>query len=599
MDTKGKTKFRDFIASQPLWGKGGDAMAKVLFPRAIKGGIAKHGRLILWAMCKKNRVILRLPRFHGKSTYVTFLYVMWCILTQNKKYIVVVSSTSKQAVKFLGRISYYLKHRNIKYYYGELNASTDVITTTTNYEYVETTDKNKKSAVWNSKEIYIEPWGIRIMATSVGSADRGLLSEDTRPDLYLLDDMEDRKNTNTMELRKRLGEKILEEIIPGGSEEVIYDIDGNAVDVEECQYIAIGTICHYGSYLLKLETSKSWYLIPFLKATDTIENIKNLNRFLPKEFPKEYHFDPKQEYFKEDIIGLDKVKYFKGDLTPEVALWQPNKSYERFCVKLEEAVALAMEGSFWQEHYNIPKSNEHQVISEFKYAENIEFKYVLGEPCLISKGQYDFPNGKKMINVYPHAGGDLAESEAEGADYTSIWKGFTDFYGYVYVMPPWTKKEHDPTKIGRYFLEAHKFYNFRRTSFDGQNFQKWFKSILKYMVWMEKDEYGKKIYKMPKVLQQPHRSEKKEKVIYSIISPLTTAGRLIFLGDKSKFANAENQLKNLGYVDYDDEADGLSYLCADLSYPPFIDFDNMLPIETKVRNSWQDRVDVEKQWYFA
>ena len=305
MDTKGKQKFRDFIAKEPLWGKGGDAMAKVLFPRAIRGGIATHGRYLLWVLCNKGRSIIRLPRGHGKSTNITFMYVMWCILTQRKKYIVVVSSTSKQAIKFLGRIGFYLKHKNIKYYYGELDKSKDIITSQTNYDYVDTTVGKRKSAVWNSKELYIEPWGIRVMATSLGAADRGLLSEDSRPDLFILDDIEDRKNTNTLELRKKTSEKILEEIIPAGAENAIFDVDGNLVNVDDCQYVAVGTICHYGSYLLKLQSSSNWYLVPFTRATDTIESILELNKILPKEFPKEYHFNPTQEYFTKDTMGID------------------------------------------------------------------------------------------------------------------------------------------------------------------------------------------------------------------------------------------------------------------------------------------------------
>ena len=105
-----------------------DAMAKVLFPQSfdMSYGITWYMRYIFFCMVTYNKVIIKLPRFHAKSTIITFAYVMYCILTQKKKFILVVSSTGGQAVKFLNRISAHLQSRKVQQYFGKLNSDANI-----------------------------------------------------------------------------------------------------------------------------------------------------------------------------------------------------------------------------------------------------------------------------------------------------------------------------------------------------------------------------------------------------------------------------------------------------------------------------------------
>lgn len=589
MDSESKQKFRSIVAEEPLWGKSSDAMTTVLFPyafRKVGNKLSAFARYILWVLIQFNRTIIQLPRYHAKSTVITFLYVMWCILARRKKYILILSSTGNQAVKFLMRIRFYLQSKKVKLYYGDIARAVAIKDTENeSFDYIETEGK-KRSRVWNYKEIYIEPWGIRIMASSIKSANRGLLSIDDRPDLIIFDDVEDRKNTNTLELRQKLIEDIFEEIIPAGE--------------TDCQFIAIGTICHYGSYLLKLRKEDSgWYKVPIERSTDTIENILALNDILPEEMLKAgYKFDPKQEYFESDRQGTDGEYYKKGDKTPEVALWQGVYTYEYFCDKWQESKSVGVLPSFWQERYNIPKTNESRVFTEFKFVQDLEPKWLYGELILESTGVFTFPNGKKICNVLSFTAGDLAISTQTSADWRVFGHAFTDPWGNVYVMLPWRNKEPDPFDLGKWILAEHKKYQFQSGTFDGQHFQKWFGNVLKYLTFHEKDENGKARYSKLKVYQEP-RSEQKEDVIAGKIAPYISSGKLHFIGKSEDWRIVTDELMYLGFFDTDDCADWLSYLCSHLKFPAYIDFDQVKPVSKSVANQWYDDIPIEKRAWLS
>lgn len=584
VDNLGKQKFRDIIKDNPIWGKAADAMA-VLFPKAIKPelGIARHARFLLWAISNFSKTIIQFPRYHGKSTYVTFLYVMYVILTRQKKFILIVSATGNQAVKFLLRIKYYLTSKKIKHYYGDLAASRSIVDTKNeSFDFIDAGDGKKRSMVWNFKEILIEVWGIRVMATSISSANRGLLSIDDRPDLIILDDIEDKKNTNTLELREKLADTIVEEILPSGS--------------VDCQFIVIGTICHFGSFLLKLRRAKEWFFVPLDRATYPIERFNEINELLPKSFPEEYKFKPKEEYFTKDVIGLDGQKYKRGMKAPEVALWQEMYSYEYYCNKYNEYVALGKAASFWQEYYNIPKSERSRVITEFNFIQGLRFRYFLGEKVLESRGDHIFPNGKHMINVRSFLGGDLAVSEREGADWRVFVVAFTDPYYNVYILPPYKTKEPDPFVIAKYVLDQNIKYRFDSATFDGQHFQKWFKSILLNIMNVDESYRSARLRK----IYQHSRYEKKEEVINATLSPLFRGERIYFVGEPGEFDDLINELSYLGYYNTDDHADALTYACMNLSYPDVINFDQISPVESgPYYKPWYEDVPEDELWLYV
>lgn len=577
MDSVKKQQARAVFQKNPF------KMAFTLFPKAFDRtyGIPWYFPYIFWALLTKDRTIVKLPRRHAKSTLVTFLYVMYCILFRKKKFILVVSSTGQQAVKFLARIRYYLVTKKVKLYFGSLDADIEVMDGVEgDYDadnfYVEAQGK-KKSPVWNFKEVYIPAFGCRIMATSIKSANRGLLSIDDRPDLIILDDIEDKKNTNTADLRQSIKETIFEELIPAGK--------------EDCQFIAIGTICHYGSYLLQINKSTAWYEIPIDRASISQKDLDEMN----KDIPDRFKYKPNVEYFKNDTIGLDGVSYKKGDAAPEMSIWQERYSYEYYCKLLEEASAAGLRASFWQEYYNIPKDKSSRVFTEYKYIEGIHFENRYGTQVLVSDSGHKFPNGKTITNVWSFIGGDLAVSDREGADWRVFITVFADPFKNIYVLPPYKSKQPDPFPMGKQVLDWHQHYNYHAAKFDGQHFQKWFGNIIKHLQRHERHSSGAK-YRHLTVYQEA-RTNNKEEVI--------TAGltrhweRVYFLGPKEKFEDLELELTRLGYVDHDDHADAIYYAISAVEFPAEIDFSRLSPVKPKVTVDPLDGIPLEKRWFLC
>lgn len=583
MDNAVKQQIRSRISDYPLWDKASDNLA-VLFPNAIKAiwGVAVHARIIFWYLTTFNRVIIQLPRRHGKSTYVTFMYVMWLILTRRKQYILIVSSTNLQAVKFLARIKYYLESKIIREIYGDLGASRQIVKDTgiEEYDYVETDEGKKRSSTWNFKEVVIEPWDIRIMSTSIKSANRGLLNIDWRPDEIILDDVEDRKNTNTETLRAELIQTLFEEIIPAGS--------------DDCHFVAIGTICHHGSYLLQIRNSPNWKLVPFTRATDTIENIKKINDELPEDFP--YKLDPKPEILLQNVEGLDGTLYKRGQPAPEVALWQPRYSYLHFCKERLDYKSVHIENSFWQEHYNIAKGTNLEVFEKWRFIEEkLLVKHWGGNTFLLSEG-HSFPNNKNAINVYGFIGGDLAISTKTNADYRAFVYGFTDAFENVYVFPPIENKEPNPFKLGQLVVDLNDKFLFRSATFDGQNFQEWFAAILKKII-SEKRPDGVSHRNLTVYEEKRYGLQKKEEYIIGVCSPVLTTDKVFLCGERSKFQRLINQFKNLGYDVNDDLCDAFTYFVKNLQYPALISYATNK--SANKRDNEPEIHEMENAWYLC
>jgi predicted phage terminase large subunit-like protein len=70
---------------------------------------------------------LLLPREHGKSTLVSLCFLMWNIVYRKKRHILLVSSTSENAQKFLGKINQELRSNElIRRDFGDLTGSENV-----------------------------------------------------------------------------------------------------------------------------------------------------------------------------------------------------------------------------------------------------------------------------------------------------------------------------------------------------------------------------------------------------------------------------------------------------------------------------------------
>lgn len=162
---------------------------------------------------KGSRQVVAAPRGHAKSTNFTFKDSLHAILYGYKHYILILSDSSEQAEGFLDDIKTELEdNANIIMDFGSL----------------------KGDKAWRSGVI-LTSTDIKAEAIGSGKKVRGRRHRNWRPDLIVLDDIENDENVNTPEQRRKLKSWFDKAVSKAG--DTYTDI------------MYIGTILHYDSLL--------------------------------------------------------------------------------------------------------------------------------------------------------------------------------------------------------------------------------------------------------------------------------------------------------------------------------------------------------------
>lgn len=348
-----------------------------LLPNAFKSefGIPWYLRLIYyWVLVLKlTRILVIIPRKHAKSTGITFGLVLYCILYKKKKYILIIGNILDTAMDFLERIRWYLENdQRVKEVYGDMTLDFIGGDDEDEIEYL-ATGKQKKSKKWNNKKFRCSN-GVTVACVGSGKSMRGLIDLDNRPDFVIGEDIEDKKNTNTADLRRATAKWWYEVVMELGD--------------ESCQYFLIGTIPHYDAFIVTLSQNPSWKVI-LLRGMLTDSELEKVN----KDLPDEYKFNPKKSItpegrpiYSED--GSEKVEYYyEGKPYPFIdrltgepyrhVIWEERYDYNYFYDKLVDArnsvqSGQSLEPSFWQESFNLPTTQVDTVFNQFPVMD-IEF----------------------------------------------------------------------------------------------------------------------------------------------------------------------------------------------------------------------------------
>ena len=172
----------------------------------------------------KQLVAIAAPRGWGKTSLVNLAYPAKNILFQEKKFIVPVSCTATQAIMQGENLKReLLTNQRVQYFFGNLRSDSF------------------------AKDSWITSTDVMVLPRGAGQQVRGILFHGSRPDLFVIDDLEDSEAVKSDEQRKKLKEWFFADLL-------------NSVDKsrKDWKIVVIGTILHEDSLLNNLLEDPGW-----------------------------------------------------------------------------------------------------------------------------------------------------------------------------------------------------------------------------------------------------------------------------------------------------------------------------------------------------
>jgi predicted phage terminase large subunit-like protein len=168
--------------------------------------------------------VLACPRTHGKSTWFSLIYPLWCILFKKHDFILLISDTYTQSNSLLSAVVSELEaNEQILQDFGDITGFAP--------------EKAKDKQRWTTKDI-ITLTGVRVMALGANAKFRGIRHREKRPSLIIIDDFENDTNVQSSEQRAKLKALFTRSIMNLGS--------------TVTRFIMVGTILHFDSLLQNL-----------------------------------------------------------------------------------------------------------------------------------------------------------------------------------------------------------------------------------------------------------------------------------------------------------------------------------------------------------
>jgi predicted phage terminase large subunit-like protein len=274
---------------------------------------------------QSTNVAWSVGRGHAKTAYLSNGYLCHEVVFRHKQYIVEVSETTEVAGDFISWTRNQLKYNDkLRDDFGVLlHAQKSLNEKDNNVEFITST-------------------GTKVEAKGIGTQMRGLRHGNTRPQLFLLDDLESKSNTNTPELVEKSKQWFREEMLPALSRDGI------------CVYM--GTIVCFDSlldYVIKSRRDFVSRKFPAILSWSEREDLWQRWREI-------YRSDDPEAGVKADAFyDENKTELLSGTQT----LWPQMFSYLDL-MKLREENGVK---AFNQEYLGNPTDEERQIFKEFVY----------------------------------------------------------------------------------------------------------------------------------------------------------------------------------------------------------------------------------------
>lgn len=186
------------------------------------------------------------PRGEAKSTLVSQLFVLWCLTTCRKRYPVIIMDSIDQAYPMLEAIKAEL----------EFNPRLAM-------DFPEVTGQGR---VWQAGTIVTRN-DAKVQVAGSGKKLRGLRHGPYRPDLAVLDDIENDEQVRNPEQRDKLQSWLTKTVLPLGGAGAKFDV------------VYIGTILHYDSVLSRTLANKMWRTARFKALLKWPDNLHLWDRW--------------------------------------------------------------------------------------------------------------------------------------------------------------------------------------------------------------------------------------------------------------------------------------------------------------------------------
>ena len=172
-----------------------------------------------------QHIALAAPRGEAKSTFISLFFVLWCVLTGRKRYILIIADALEQAAILLEAVK------------AELDGNPRLA--------MDFPGETGRGRVWNVGTI-LTAQNVKLQALGAGKRMRGLRHGPYRPDLVILDDLENDENVAKPEQRDKLQDWLQKTVLNLGAADGSMDV------------VYVGTILHYDSVLARTLDKPTW-----------------------------------------------------------------------------------------------------------------------------------------------------------------------------------------------------------------------------------------------------------------------------------------------------------------------------------------------------
>lgn len=382
---------------------------KILNPSAFYTESPEFHKEIVEALMDRDntQIMFQAPRGFAKSTLLTIFILHHLFFDKGNKVILIQSKTRPLALDRLSTIKSLLSSYLVSNLF-DCNISEDTCSTW----------REDKIQFNFFNSVNQENQGVMIRAIGTGMPARGMLINETRITLYLLDDPDDEDNCKTKEamddnLSKFLGNK-------------------EGVDSRNGRVVVIGTPIREGCIVDRLNGNYGW----LTKVYDSI------------------------------------------DETNKVSIWENYRSYEWVMDKKREYEELGMRWKWYAEFRCQISGSEDRTLTGWKYWDGeIETTSYGSFLNITRRNKQDLPQKERIpVNVY--MGIDPASSTKQTADFSVTFVIAYDADRNIYCLP-YFRKRTTPTAHAEQIIESIKSYKPERAHVETIGYQEMMRQYLR------------------------------------------------------------------------------------------------------------------------